>query len=130
MASAASQHEQGAAAYNRGDYATAYRLFRPLADQGDAFAQAYLGVMYDNGKGVPQDYAAAVRWYRKSADQGNAVAQFNLGFRYANGKGVPQDYAAAVRWYRKAADQGQAVAQTNLEALCAAHPTTTGCPYP
>ena len=53
--------EDAAAAYKRGDYATAMRLFRPLADDGDASAQVVLGFMYKRGQGVPQDYAAAVR---------------------------------------------------------------------
>ena len=55
------------AASQREDYATAYRLWRPLADQGDASAQNNLSLMYNNGQGVPQDYAAAVSWYRKAA---------------------------------------------------------------
>ena len=55
---------------------------RALADQGDVDAQFNLGVMYDNGEGVPQDYAEAVRWYRLAAEQGNASAQFNLGSMY------------------------------------------------
>ena len=59
--------EDGAAAYQRGDYATAERLLRPLAEQGDVAAQASLGAMYANGDGVPQDYAQAVVWYRKAA---------------------------------------------------------------
>ena len=85
---AVSQFDQGMAAVSRGDYATAYRLWRPLADQGNASAQYNLGFMYDNGQGVPQDYAAAVGWYRKAADQGDASAQYNLGFMYGNGLGV------------------------------------------
>jgi len=59
--------EDGVAATLKGDYATAMRLWRPLADQGVASAQYNLGVMYANGQGVPQDYAAAVSWYRKAA---------------------------------------------------------------
>ena len=105
---------EGAAAYLRGDYATALREYRPLAEQGNAAAQTNLGFMYDNGQGVPQDYAEAVKWYRKAAEQGRADAQFNLGLMYDNGQGVPQDYAEAVKWYRKAAKQGQADAQNNL----------------
>jgi hypothetical protein len=70
--------QTGVDAYNRGDYATAYREFLPLAKQGDAKAQNNLGVMYDNGLGAPQDYAEAVRWYRLAAEQGVAEAQNNL----------------------------------------------------
>ena len=47
-------------AYQRGDYATAYQVWHPLADQGSADAQYYLGIMYDNGDGVLQDYAEAL----------------------------------------------------------------------
>ncbi|GAB6068870.1 hypothetical protein JCM13664_21910 [Methylothermus subterraneus] len=50
--------DEGLAAANRGDYATALKEWRPLAEQGDAVAQYNLGVMYDNGLGVPQDYQA------------------------------------------------------------------------
>ena len=35
--------KDGMDAYQRGDYATAMRLWRPLADQGNAAAQLYLG---------------------------------------------------------------------------------------
>lgn len=98
--------EEGVAAYERGDYATAYREFLPLAEQGYARAQHNLGVMYHNGEGVPQDYAEAVRWYRKAAEQGLAEGQWSLGFMYDSGEGVPQDYGEAAWWYRKAAEQG------------------------
>ena len=87
---------------------------RALAEQGDADAQFNLGVMYANGRGVPEDDTEAVRWYRLAADQGNAAAQVNLGIRYDIGEGVPQDYAEAVRWYRLAANQRHARAQLNL----------------
>ena len=54
---AAGPFEDGNAAYERGDYTNALRLLRPLAYQGVARAQYNLGVMYDEGQGVPQDYA-------------------------------------------------------------------------
>ena len=52
--------EDGEAAYRIGDYATAMRLLRPLAQQGNADAQITLGKMYNFGFGVPKDYAQAV----------------------------------------------------------------------
>ena len=60
--------DEGLAAYGRGDYETALREWRPLAEQGLAVAQFNLGLMYDEGQGVPQDYAEAVKWYRKAAE--------------------------------------------------------------
>ena len=77
--------ENGVAAYNRGDYATALRLLRPLADQGNADAQDMLAVMYTVGQGVPQDRAEAIKLYRLAAEQGNAHAQDYLGFVYLDG---------------------------------------------
>ena len=95
--------DEGTAAYDRGDYATALREWRPLAKQGVADAQYNLGVMYGEGLGVPQDYAKAVGWWRKAAEQGHATAQYNLGVAYHNGEGVPQNYAQAHMWYNLAA---------------------------
>ncbi len=107
----------GLAAANRGDYETALREWRLLADQGYAGAQNNLGVMYDKGLGVPQDDAEAVKWYRKAAAQGYARAQYNLGVMYYHGHGVPQDYVQTVKWYRKAAEQGDAKAQYDLGTM-------------
>ncbi len=97
--------DEGLAAHDRGDYATALREWRPLAEQGNAKAQSDLGWMYSKGLGVPQDYAEAVQWYRKAAEKGDAFAQNNLGAMYGNGQGVPQDYVQAHKWYNLAASR-------------------------
>jgi uncharacterized protein len=101
-------------AYDSGDYQAAYRLYKPLAERGDARAQFNLGMMYEIGRGVPQNYAEMLKWYRKAADQGHALAQFNVGLQYSKGRGVPRDYAEGVKWFRKAADQGDVDAMGNL----------------
>jgi len=106
--------EDGLAAVNRGDYATALRLFQPLAEQGNAWAQSNLGVMYEKGEGVAQDYREAIKWFRLAAAQGNTKAQRNLGNMYEQGNGVTQDYKEAIKWYRLSAEQGNADAQFNL----------------
>jgi TPR repeat protein len=111
--------DTGMDAYERGNYATALSEWRPLAEKGDAHAQLYLGVLYHQGRGIPQDYAKARMWYVKAAAQGYAMAQYNLGWLYENGDGVPQDYAKARKWYEKAAARGYAQAQSNLAALYA-----------
>ncbi len=116
-APAGADFEAGYEAYNRGDYATALKEWRPLAEQGGAAAQFNLGLMYHLGKGVPQDNKEAVRWYRQAAEQGDTWAQYNLGFMYREGKGVPQDNKEAVRLYRLAAEQGHAAAQNNLGVM-------------
>ena len=95
--------QDGVDAVDRGDYKTAHRLWLPLAEQGIALAQVLLGVMYENGEGVPQDYQEAVKWYRLSAEQGYSCAQVNLGVMYDQGLGVPQDYILAHMWLNIAA---------------------------
>ena len=87
---------------------------REAAEQGHLKAQHNLGLMYDNGEGVPEDDAEALKWYRKAAEQGHLKAQHNLGLMYYNGEGVPQDYAEALKWWRKGAEQGDAKAQAWL----------------
>jgi hypothetical protein len=92
---AAGEFEDAGAAFDRGDYATAVRLFRPLADQGDAAAQQRLGLMYEGGLGVPEDYAVAAMWFRRAAGQGLKTAQWDLGLMYETGSGVQQTYVQA-----------------------------------
>src|SRR5215216_4644386 len=72
---AAGPLDDAVAAYVRGDDATAVRLLRPLAEQGDARAQYHLGTRYYVSKGVLADYTEALKWFRLSADQGNAEGQ-------------------------------------------------------
>jgi TPR repeat protein len=116
---AAGPLEDGRAANDRGDYATALRFWRPLADQGDANAQLSVGRAYELGRGVARHYVEAVRWYRRSAEQGNARARSNLGYMYDVGHGVEEDPAEAVRWYRLSAEQGNAFGQRNLGRMYA-----------
>lgn len=112
--------EEGVAAYEKKDFATALRELKPLAQKGDAVAQAYLGTMYHDGKGVQQDYAEAVKWIRKAAEQGRANAQYELAFMYAEGQGIKKDFAEAEKWARKAAEQGHLDAQRTLGGVYSA----------
>ena len=109
--------EDGIAAYQRGDFVAALRLFQPLAERGDASAQCNLGVMYEQGRGVAQNYREAMKWFRLAAVQGNASAQSNLGVMYYKGQGIAQDYGEAMRWYRLAAGQRNPEAQFNLGVM-------------
>ena len=91
--------------------------YRKAAEQSYAPAQNALGVIYQNGQGVPKDDQQAIAWYRKAADQGLAAGEVNLGDMYLNGRGVAQDDAQALAWFRKAADQGFKDAKTKLDEL-------------
>lgn len=93
-------------AHERGDYAAEIAIIRPLADKGYPFAQFNMGVLYDEGKGVPEDNGQAIAWYRKAAEQGLPQAQVNLGIMYEQGEGVPVDLGLAYFWYALAESQG------------------------
>ena len=95
--------EDGFAAMEQKDYATAARLWLPIAENAGAPVQFALGLMYYRGQGVPQDFGEAAKWDRKAANQGHAESQFILGMMYAQGEGVPKDYVQAHKWFSLAA---------------------------
>jgi len=94
-------------AYTKEDFKTAYKLFLPLAEQGNAVAQLNLGAMYEFGQGVPQDYKEAVKWYRLSAEQKDATAARFLGRMYYMGHGVIKDYVSAHMWWNICGSDGE-----------------------
>lgn len=100
---AAQPLEEAEFAYERGDYTQAARIFSPLAEQGIASAQYYLGLMHEQGRGVRQDHSAAQLWFRKAAAQGYAGPQNYLGLIYERGRGVRKDVVRALMWYTIAA---------------------------
>lgn len=102
----AAQIEAGLDAYKIGDYATALKQWKPLAEQGHAKAQSALGRLHNNGNGVIQDYEEALKWYRLASEQGYAQAQHAIGWLYANGKGVIRDYVKAHMWWNISASLG------------------------
>ena len=63
-------YRKGLAAAERGDYAAALREWRPLAEQGHVNAQYDLGVMYFEGRGVPEDFEKAHMWFDIAAERG------------------------------------------------------------
>jgi hypothetical protein len=141
-AALAGSYDDAMAAYDKGDFATALKLLRPLAERGDASAQYAIGRMYAKGQGVPQDAAEANNWFNKGreqskalqaynrsdfvtahkifeplAEKGQALAEYILGLMYANGQGVPESYPEALKWLTKAAEQGEAKAQFSVGVI-------------
>src|SRR5262249_14975160 len=94
-AALAGDYEDGLAAYNRNDYKTAAKLWRPLAEKGNAVAQYNLGAMYFNGQGVVKNFTEAEKWWRAAAEHGNPDAQLGLGYMYYSGHGARQNYVTA-----------------------------------
>lgn len=70
--------EDGMVAYNRGDYQPAIKLFKPLAQAGNARAQNVMGVMYRKGEGVAKSSAKAFMWFSLAARKGDTAAKANL----------------------------------------------------
>jgi uncharacterized protein len=99
-------YQAGMDSYNRGDFAKALREWQPLAERGDASAQFSLGLLYENGDGVPRDYSKAREWYEKAAAQREAKAQFYLGMQSAFGQGGQVDLVQAYMWYSLATGNG------------------------
>ena len=127
--------EVGMQAYRVGDFPAAADHWRPLAEQGDARSQYYLGTLHAFGRGVPRNDADASRWFALAAAQGHTMAQYsvgpmtgdnllesewnqlaarrgdtiaryNLGFMYDEGRGVPADRVQAHLWFNLAATGG------------------------
>jgi TPR repeat protein len=139
----AGPYEDAQAAYAKGDFATALKLYRPLAQRGDARAQEAIGAMYERGEGGlskdgaealhwykmadderkalkaynDADYAAALRIFRPLADRGQILAEYLVGLMYANGQGVEQSFAETMKWHLKAANQGEAKAQFSVGVM-------------
>ena len=106
--------QAGMDAYNAGDYETAYKEWKALAEQGDAWAQIHIYMMYSFGEGVTQDDKEAMRWLRLAVEQGDARAQHELGSVFRTGLSIAQDFKEAMKWYHLAANQGHADAQFAL----------------
>ena len=111
--------QEGIAAYNQGNHQAALAEFEPLATNGNAEAQLYLGRIYVQGRGFQPDYGKAMLWTNKAAGQKNVEAQYFLGFLYYYGLGMPQNYGKAMSWYLRAAERGNAKAQASLGSMFA-----------
>jgi TPR repeat protein len=88
-----------------------------LAQRGDPHAQALLGFMYANGRGVPQSYDVAVDWYVLSAEQGDPTGQYLLGLMYDKGFGVTPNVILAHKWLNLAAAHAPRQVRENVLRL-------------
>lgn len=98
-------------AFQERDFDTAFKEFAPLAEQGNAEAQAYLGKLYLMGQGVEKDQDRAIKLFKASAAQGNSDGEFMLGSLYL----LPHDnIPEGLKLIRLSADQGNQDAQLLL----------------
>ena len=94
-----------------------FKLDLMLAKRGDAGAQFYVAIGYEEGRGVQKDIARAVEWYKKAASNNHNGAQYRLGQLYEKGIGVGKNMAMAKKWYRKAAENGSRLAKKRLRQM-------------
>lgn len=101
-------------ACNRGDGTGLAAAIVPLAEAGNARAQAWLAYLLAGGPGITGGYdlraranaQKAARWYRKAAEQGLPSAMHDYAVLLEHGLGVPVDEAAAAQWHAKAEAAG------------------------
>ncbi len=92
----------GEQAYRQGDVRAAIAKLRPLADAGNAVAQALLGEILDRAERDDE----AITYFRKSAEQGNADGAYGLASMLSVGEGGTKDPVATRSWFEKAAVAG------------------------
>ena len=109
--------QAGLDAFQKGDYATAAKEWRPLAEDGDPGSQFNLGLLYLDGHGVPQSFTDAANWFRRAAEQDYVPAQHNLGAMYGTGQGVKRDYVQAYKWLNICAAKSNAGCVTQRDLL-------------
>ena len=100
---AAQSVRAGIEAWQRADYPGAVRIWRPLAEKGDADAAFNLGQAYRLGRGVPTNLAAAQTWLQRAAGKGHIDAQTTLGLLLFDSG----DRAGGLRWLKSAAEKGE-----------------------
>lgn len=103
----ASQENGSAALLSEAAGSSSLERLREAAEVGNRRAQYNLGVLYEEGRGVPSNMRQAVKWYRLAAQQDDADAQLALGVAYAIGEGVERDYGLAYVWLSQSARQGR-----------------------
>jgi len=114
------RYQDGYAAYQKEDYATALIRWRPLAEQGSSAAQLFVGFMYANGQGLPKDNTVAAKWYGEAAERDNGVAQVRLAIMYRDGRGVPVNRVKALYLAKRAGrkeDHMQKIAEALQRSL-------------
>ncbi|NOQ89629.1 MAG: hypothetical protein GQ549_01645 [Gammaproteobacteria bacterium] len=114
----ASNLDDAVDAMRTGDFAEAYCIMRPLADDGDPDAQYNIGWMYLNGYGLRVNDSLALEWWEKASEQGNADASFSIGMLYSLGDGeVPKDTNKAIDYYLLALKDEQEDAIAILKSM-------------
>lgn len=88
------------------NYKLAMEWSLKAANQGEGEGASNVGLLYENGWGVPVNYSEAAKWYKKAIEYGatSAQAAFHLADLYEKGKGVEVDIEKAKVFFQYAID--------------------------
>ncbi|MBI3560267.1 MAG: sel1 repeat family protein [Gammaproteobacteria bacterium] len=111
--------EEGHQAFDAQHYEQAYKLWLPLAQQGNAEAQYNLALLFKNGLGIPKDERKALEWFHQAAHQGMTDAMYNIGVMYYEGKGAYRSDKSAIEWWQLGADNNHPNCEYNLGVMYA-----------
>jgi TPR repeat protein len=100
------------------NYTKARAWFERAAYKDHGPSLNFLGVMADNGMGVPRDARAALHFFEKAASLNDASALKNLALIYQMGRpDIDVDMAKSLACFEKAASLGNAHAQEMFLSL-------------
>jgi uncharacterized protein len=117
-------------ACNRNDGDGLAEALLPLAEAGNARAEAWVAYLMEAGAGTGGGYdlraqpnpQRAARWYAKAAAQGLPSAMYDYGVILEHGMGVPVDETAAKQWYARAAGRSLRGAEEALAGVGTTQP--------
>lgn len=107
-------------AYDKGDYATARKLWEEACEAGSPVDCYELGIVYRDGEGVAPYRERYIALITRACDADIATACYNLGHEelraVETGRGTvsPEQLSKGLAFYRRACTLGQTKACTNL----------------
>ncbi|KAI8880317.1 HCP-like protein [Backusella circina FSU 941] len=83
-------------------FGLAFIFIKEAAERGYGLAQAFLGEMYHEGKGVQRNQDEALEWIRKSTRTMDPSECYQHGMKCYSGTGVEKNYSIALLYLRAA----------------------------
>jgi TPR repeat protein len=86
------------------DYARALFYYNKAAAKDHAWAMNNVGLLYDEGLGVPVDHVIARKFFEESANKGSELGYHNLARLHFTGEGGPEDLDKGLALLEKCAE--------------------------
>jgi len=99
------------------DAIKSHHWYTKAAEQGSKYAQASVGLLLVEGKGVYKDVEKGIALLEKAAAGDNAFAEYSLGVLFLNGALVKKDVPRAIKHYERARKAGLGAAFIALGLL-------------